>query len=125
MKTGIAAAVLVAIALSIFNPGMDDFRRFIADRAQELILHEAGDSALGRALSGAGGSLAGRYVDRITHRENFILFSTYTVDLDGPESDEEHWTFLGLVGQFMELERPPSLDSTREAPTRSEQQPNE
>ena len=110
MRTGLALAILAVIALAIFNPGMDEFRVFASERAEGLILQEAGDGVLGRALSGAGGSLAGQYIDRVTERENYILFSTYTIDLDGPESDEEHWAFLGLAGQFLELERPPSVE---------------
>lgn len=106
MRTGVVVAMLAVIALAIFNPGMDDFRLFVTDRAEEMILQEAGDTALGRALSGAGGSLAGQYVDRITERHNYILFSTYTIDFDGRESEEERWRFLGLAGQFLELERP-------------------
>lgn len=108
MRTGIVVLVLAVIALAIFNPGMNQFRLFVADRAEDIILEEAGDSMLGRALSGAGGNLAGQYVDRITERENYILFSTYTIDLDGPESDEEDWEFLGMAGHFLELSRPES-----------------
>lgn len=110
MRTGIVAAVLGVIALTIFNPGMDQFRLFIADQAETVILEETGDNLLGRALSGAGGSLAGQYIDRITVRDNFILFSTYTIDLDGREEGEEHWSFLGIAGQFLELERPASVE---------------
>jgi hypothetical protein len=110
MRTGIVVAVLGVIALAIFNPGIDQFRIFVADRAQTIILEETGEGVLGRALSGAGANLAGQYVDRITERDNYVLFSTYTIDLDGGEEDEEHWTFLGLAGQFLELERPPSVE---------------
>lgn len=110
MRTGIVVAVVGAVALAIFNPGMDEFRLFIGDRAEQIIADETGDSVLGRALSGTGGSLASQYVARITERDNYILFSTYTIDLDGRESDEEHWSFLGIAGQFLELERPGAVE---------------
>lgn len=110
MRTGLVVALLGVIALAIFNPGMDTFRVFIGERAEQIIVDETGDSSLGRALSEAGGSLAGQYVDRITERDNYIIFSTYTIDLDGRDSDEEQWSFLGIAGQFLELERPDAIE---------------
>lgn len=106
MRTGWIAGILIVIALAIFNPGMDAFKAFAAERAEALILEETGDSVLGRALSGAGASLTGEYVDRITQRRNYLLFSTYTVDPDNRASDDENWIFLGIAGQFVEVERP-------------------
>ncbi len=110
MRTGIVIVILAVIALAFFNPEMDDFRTFVRAQAEGMIQREAGDTALGRALSGAGGSLAGQYVDRITERRNYFVFSTYTIDLDGEESDVEEWKFLGLAGRFVELERPDSME---------------
>lgn len=109
MRTGIVVALLAVIALAFFNPGMDDFALFIETNAESLILEETGDTMLGRALSGAGGNLAGQYVRRITDRRNYFVFSTYTIDLDGSESDEEEWRFLGMAGRFVELERPQTV----------------
>lgn len=111
MRTGIVAAVLAVIALAFFNPGMDDFRTFVKAQAEGMIQNEAGDTALGRALSGAGANLASQYVDRITERHNYFVFSTYTVDLDGDDADAEEWKFLGLAGQFVELDRPASMEN--------------
>lgn len=109
MRTGIVVALLAVIALAIFNPGMDDFALFVETNAETIILEEAGDTMLGRALSGAGGNIAGQYVHRITDRRNYLIFSTYTIDFDGSESDAEDWKFLGMVGRFVELERPQSM----------------
>ena len=110
MRTGLVVAVLAVIALAFFNPGMDEFRTFIRTQAEGMIQRETGDTALGRALSGVGGNLAGQYVDRITDRNNYFVFSTYTVDLDGNESEDEDWRFLGIAGRFFELDRPASVD---------------
>ena len=106
MRTGLVALTVVVIALAIFNPGMDQFRTFIRQRTEVAIQEETGGSMLGRALSGAGASLAGEYVDRVTERENYYLFSTYTIDLDGSAGEQNAWTFLGIAGQFVAVERP-------------------
>lgn len=110
MRTGLVALTLAVIALAIFNPGMDDFRIFVRERTEILLQDEAGDSLLGRALSGAGASIAGEYVDRITERENYFVFSTYTIDLDGESTETDDWKFLGIAGQFLELHRPDSME---------------
>lgn len=110
MRTGLVVAILAVIALAFFNPGMDEFRTFIRTQAEGLIQRETGETALGQALSGLGGSLAGQYVDRVTERRNYVVFSTYTIDFDGDESDAEDWTFVGIAGRFVEVERPESFE---------------
>lgn len=113
MKTGIVAAIIAVIALAFFNPGMDDFRTFVRAQAEGMIQRETGESELGGLLSDVGGSLAGRYIDRITERRNYFVFSTYTVDFDGDDSEAEDWRFLGIAGQFVELDRPESIEAER------------
>ena len=104
--------VLVAVLLAVFNPGMEDFQEFIRDRSEEVISGQMGDGGLSSILSGIGGSLAAQNVRRITRYENYYVFSTYTLDLDGPGREGNEWKFLGIATQFIELHRPESL--TRE-----------
>ena len=98
--------IVLAVLLAIFNPDMAEFKTFVRDRAELLLQRETGESALGRALSGAGASFVGEYVDRVTERTNYFVFSTYTIDLDGPDEEGEEWKFLGIATQFIELNRP-------------------
>ena len=109
MRTGLVVVLLAIIALAFYNPGMDDFAVFVEANAESIILEEAGSTMLGRALSGAAGNLAGEYVPRLTERDNYLIFSTYTIDFDGTDSDAEDWRFLGIAGRFVELERPQSM----------------
>lgn len=109
MRTGIVVVILAVIALIWFNPDMGDFRLFIETHTEELIQGETGDTALGGALSELGSRLAGSYVSRITERNNYVVFSTYTVDLDGEAGDENEWRFVGIAGRFIETNRPPAL----------------
>ena len=101
--------VVGAVVLAALNPGMNDFEGFAQEQSERLIRRETGDSELGKLLSGVGSRLAGSYIDRITERQNYVLFSTYTVDLDGPERDEEEWRFLGIADRFVVLEQPASM----------------
>ena len=109
MRTAIVVILLSLIALYLFNPDMEDFRVFAATQSELLLQRELGEGVLGRALSGAGSALTERYVDRVTERHDYFVFSTYTLDLNGPDEEGEEWRFLGIVGQFFETERPASL----------------
>ncbi|SRR5690554_6923476 len=109
MRTAFVTMILAIIALMYFNPDMDDFRLFVEDRSEQFLLEETGDDAFGRALSGIGSSLAGTFVDRITTRRNFFVFSTYTIDLDGPQEEGNEWRFVGIAGRFLTTEEPEGL----------------
>lgn len=101
--------IAAAIVLAALNPDMNDFAQFAEEQSEQLIRQETGDSEWGDILSGVGSRLAAGYIQRITDRKNYIFFSTYTIDLDGPESQGEEWRFLGIADHFLELERPASL----------------
>jgi hypothetical protein len=103
-------ALFAIVLLFIFNPEMGDFKVFVGEESERILLTRAGDSELGRILSDVGSSLAGDYVDRITEREDYFLFSTYRIDLDGPDETENEWRFLGIGGQFIEMQRPVALE---------------
>lgn len=113
MKTGLVVTLLALLALYLFNPSMDDFKVFVEGQSERILQRELGDGMLGRALSGAGSRLAGSYIDRVTEREDYFIFSTYTIDLDGAEADKEEWRFLGIGGRFVELDRPAALPDNR------------
>ena len=114
MRTPILLAVIALVVLFLFNPEMDDFKMFAEAQSERLLLEQTGESALGRALSGLGASLLGSNIDRFTERRNYGVFSLYTIDLDGDDEQEEEWRFIGIAGQFLELERPASLEEEDE-----------
>lgn len=109
MRTPLLMAALALALLAVFNPDRDDFRAFIETRSEALLRGETGDTALGRVLSGAGSRLAGAYVEQATRRSNYVVFSLYTIDLDGAEGAAEEWRFLGIAGMFFETQRPAAL----------------
>lgn len=109
MRTALVALVIILIVLAWANPDMPAFRTFVETHSERILLEELdeeGDSAVGRALAGAGGMLAGAVIDRVTERRNFVFFSTYTIDLDPADGDDDAWKFVGLAGQFLETQNP-------------------
>ena len=109
MRTLAALLLLAALALTALNPDRDAFQAFAKAQSEQLLRQKTGASVLGRALASAGASLAEAYAGRRTERQNYLLFSTYTVDLNGPEQDAGDWRFLGIAGHFVELHRPEQL----------------
>lgn len=106
MRTGLVVLILAVIALAIFNPDMEDFQLFVETQTEELIRDQMGEGVLSETLSRLGSGLASEHVDEITERNNYFIFSTYAIDLDRDPDNGNEWRFLGMAGQFMELERP-------------------
>lgn len=101
---GLAAVVLIG-GLVLTNPGLDAFSAFVEDRSARILQRETGNSPVGRAIAGAGAGLAASFVDRVSQRQNYFVFSIYTIDLDGTPNDAD-WRFLGVGRQFIELDAP-------------------
>ena len=103
----ITVVLLVLGALVVTNPGMEAFSTFVGEQSERILQEETGDTPLGRVIAGAGAGLARSYVDRVTTRQSYLLFSTYTLDLDGtPDDGDYDWRFLGIGGQFIEWDHP-------------------
>lgn len=114
IRTLLPVLALVFVVLAVTNPNSEDFSDFVERRARHVVLEETGDTALGRVLSGAGGGLAAVLSERVTTRRNYVVFSTYTIDLDGEDEEGEEWTFVGIVGRFVEVEQPASFRDREE-----------
>jgi len=106
MRITIIVILVALAALFYMNPGMDEFKTYVESRSEEILLEEVGDNTFGQILSDVGSSLAGRFVDRVTERNNFFVFSLYTIDLDEDDGECTDWKFLGIAGQFIELRNP-------------------
>ncbi len=109
MQLSVLLLMVAVLALAFTNPAMGDFETFAEAHLETVLVREMGDSVLGRALAGAGAGIAGAHVERITERTDYVLYSLYTVDLDGSADEADDWRFLGIGGQFVELQRPASL----------------
>jgi hypothetical protein len=49
--------------------------------------------------------------EEVSVRGNYLLCSTYTIDLDGPKRVGNDWHFLGIAGMFFKLREPDSQSS--------------
>ncbi len=113
MRLLLVLLLVAAVALFVTNPDEDDFEAFVEDVVSEQVEGAAGlatGGVLGGVLGEVGGMLTGRLARRYADRDNYGLFSVYTLDFDGRARDEEEWRFLGIGSVFVELERPASLE---------------
>jgi hypothetical protein len=106
MRTFFVVLVLAAVALGFTNPGMEDFRAFAREQVEADLSARAGDSRLGQALARAGTDLAADNIHRVTDRTNYLVASTYAVDLDRQIDTPPDWRFLGIAGRFIPLKTP-------------------
>jgi hypothetical protein len=117
MRSLFPLLLLAALALVLFltNPEPDDFQEFAREQSGELFRGqlgaEVGEGPFGRILGSLAGDATAALVDRLAERDDYLVASVYTLDLDGPNSTEDEWRFLGIAGQFVELQRPASLES--------------
>lgn len=99
--------------LALFNPSQDDFTAFIRERTRDVVSEygrAAGGGLFRSAVSSLAGEVAGAIAGGSVERRNYILASTYSLDLNGMGREGGKWRFLGIGGQFFELERPAMLE---------------
>lgn len=99
--------------LYYLNPTMRDFEVFLEEEADTILTEEIGGGDLGRAIAGLGSNLLGSITDDITERQDFLVCSLYTIDLDRSADNDDQWQFLGIGGQFIQL-KAPDQDRRRE-----------
>ncbi|MDX1421289.1 MAG: hypothetical protein R3181_15090 [Rubricoccaceae bacterium] len=100
--------LIVLGTLALFNPSVDDFTVFIQERTRDVVSEKA--RALGGGLFGeTTGMLTSRVAGAVAggsiERESYGVLSLFAIDLNGTSEGGE-WQFLGIGGQFFELERP-------------------
>ncbi|MEM1056979.1 MAG: DUF4359 domain-containing protein [Bacteroidota bacterium] len=114
--------VLIGTLVAILwwtNPQEDQFTKFLADEVSGIV-GDAGEDAggalgflterLGRAAGDALGDIVGAAAAREFERSDYLVASTYTLDLNGRASGGT-WTFLGIAGQFVPTEQPENLET--------------
>lgn len=114
MKNTFSLLLFVALlgVLFLTNPTQEDFKDFARERSEEALMQETGGGAFGELLADLGSSVVGSAAGRVSERNNYALFSTYTIDLGGDDREGDQWRFLGIAGQFIELEKPNSDDDS-------------
>ena len=112
MKTLLFLLVTLG-TLVLFNPSQDRFAAFVEERTLDVVSENArvGAGPLFGDLTGTfAGEVAGALAAGGVARENYGVFSVYTLDLNGRHNEGGAWRFLGVGGQFFELEHPAVLE---------------
>jgi hypothetical protein len=102
--------IVLFAALFIFNPGEEEFADHVEKRSGEYLSTRAGEGRLGEILADLGADVTKALANHVTRRENYYLFSIYTIDLDGPEESAEEWRILGVLGKFVTLSEPEGFE---------------
>ncbi|HIG75811.1 MAG TPA: DUF4359 domain-containing protein [Bacteroidetes bacterium] len=117
--------LILALAALLWwtNPEEEQFTTFVTEEVTERLGNVGADGAraaggamgfiaerLGREAGQAIGGALGRAASEEFERSNYLVASTYTLDLNGRASGGE-WTFLGIAGQFFPLEQPENLET--------------
>lgn len=105
MKWFYALLIVSLGILFLSNPDMDDFRVFVKQESRRLIQEEVDAPGLGEILSGTGAELAESFVDNVTKRTDYYLFSTYEIDLTPRNPSDKSYTFLGIGDTFINLRK--------------------
>ena len=105
-------SIVVLGTLALFNPSQDDFERYAQQRAQSIVSDQVRESTgfIGEMGASLMGTLVRKVAEGATERRNYGIASVYEIDLNGSRSGGGEWRYLGIGGQFFELERPAALD---------------
>lgn len=106
MRVGWILLLAIAGVLYLYNPGPRTFEAYLQSQVSEHLHRELGSSSVGRAFAESGGTLTAALARKVTHRDNYYLWSIYTVDPDGPDGERDYWRFLGIGGRFFMITQP-------------------
>ncbi len=95
--------------LATTNPDDDAFAEWIRERVEARLQDETGDGTLGRILTDMGASVVSGIASRAAERENWLLFSVYTIDLGADGRPDDEWRVLGLGGRFWQIATPEAV----------------
>lgn len=106
MRIGLVLLLTIAGVLYLYNPSPRDFQEYVQNQTSKHLQQTLGRSAIGRAFADAGADLTAVLARKSARRDNYYLWSIYTVDPDGDDGEQDYWRFLGIGGQFFLIERP-------------------
>ncbi len=103
MKKTVIILLVVALGLALTNPDKEDFKEYVAKNLQKELVKKGDKDAVSRifkpladGLAQLGGSLSSAFA----HRENYYLFSVFTL---GPDGEQDVPRYLGIGKMFFRL----------------------
>jgi len=109
MRVLAGVALLVVVALVFTNPGPERFERVVDDEVTLVLRQHAADLPGGEAVARLGGGMVAALVRRHVERDNYLLFSVYSIDMAAIGLPGEEWRFVGIATTFFESRRPEAL----------------
>lgn len=95
-NTIIIVLIIICIALYASNPTRDDFKNYTEEKMRREIDSEEG--YLSNFLAGAAASIASKIASTSVSRQDYYLFSTYSLNLSDSEVK-----FIGIANNFIAL----------------------
>ncbi|QWD80523.1 DUF4359 domain-containing protein [Polynucleobacter sp. MWH-Spelu-300-X4] len=114
----IGVIAVIAVALYATNPTKQEFNEFIAKQVRQKLAEKSGEQNF---ITNLVAGVAGAMVNDASERKDYLIFSTYKVDLSVVRmfgGEYKDLQFLGVGGQFIPLSGM-SLDSGASADGRS------
>ena len=107
----IGIAVVIAVALYATNPTKQEFNEFMSKQVRQKVAEKSGEQNF---ITNLVAGVAGTMVSEVSERKDYLVFSTYKVDLSAVRmfgGEYKDLQFLGIGGQFIPLSGM-SLDSS-------------
>ncbi len=92
--------VTFGIFLAVTNPSTEDFKDYLKEEMfREYKEEQKSGGILGDLLAKGASAIIAELASATTQRENYYLFSIYTIQIDTSKSRK----YLGIAGQFIPL----------------------
>jgi hypothetical protein len=101
-------AAIGLLILLVANPNQTDFEIFLNGQINQKYPNgQEQDDFFGNLLKGVVKTYASEYLKQSTNRQNFLIFSVYTVNLTGLQNFATNLPssakFIGILGNFIPL----------------------
>lgn len=109
MKKFLFFLVIVGGTLAVFNPDDTDFAAHVNEKSQTVVSDQARSSSGGLYNNTSGSStnaLSHTFSNVGFERQNYFIFSMYRANIHGDNRTGGKWSFLGIGGQFFEMQKP-------------------
>lgn len=103
MRTFLIFIFVAFVSLFVYNPELDDFRTYLDKNIQQTNNKREHTSITDRMFNADTTTADQNPVGYTTKRNNYVLFSTYTISISDDFRDEELGKYLGIATMFFEI----------------------
>lgn len=111
MRTFLIFIFVALVSLFVYNPELDDFTTFLDKNIQQTDDQREHTSITDRMFNADTTTADQEPVGYLTKRNNYLLFSTYTLTISDDFRDEELGKYLGIATMFFELGKSENLNA--------------